>query len=616
MFATTSTHHDPNLLVSLTALLVLGIGAQWLSWRLRLPSILLLLLSGFLAGPIFGIVQPDQMFHDLLFPIVSLSVAIILFEGGLTLQISELNEIGRPLLNLLTIGVVLTWAMTSFFAVWILKMDIAIALLLGAILVVTGPTVVGPLLSFVRPKGNVASIARWEGIVIDPIGATLALLMFEVFKVLDMEGSALTEGLRVISMTVIIGAVLGILGAAILVVLLKNYWVPDALENPVVLMLVTAVFTLSNQVQEESGLLTVTIMGIAMANQTFVRIRHIVVFKENITVILLGSLFILLAARMDREAIANITPWTFLFVGMLILVVRPLSVFVSTIGCGMAWNERVFLAWLAPRGIVAAAVASIFAISLENKELVPAVFVVIVVTVAVYGLTCMPLARWLKLASVSPNGILIASAHAGARAIAHGLKSLDVTTLLVDTNRGNVQTARLEGLNAHYGNILNSELLEELDLSEVGRFVALTPNDEVNSMACMEMSDIFGKKNVFQLALKQKKTAKTQGVQEQLHGRVAFYGNATYEYLDSLFESGYQVKKTKLSKEFDYKQFQEYYEGKALPLFLIDTTGKIRVIAVDNEFQFQNGQTIISLVPANSVDKTEEIKETVNNDQG
>ncbi len=264
-----------HLLVGLAGIIILGIGAQWLAWRLRLPSILLLLLFGFAAGPATGFLDPDALLGDLLPPVVSLSVAVILFEGGLSLSFTELRQIGTVVRNLVSVGALVTWLVTAGAAHFILDLSAALAVLLGAILVVTGPTVIVPLLRHVRPVGPVNSILKWEGILIDPIGAMLAVLVFEAILAGGFQ-EATTLALTGVLNTVVIGGVNGVLGAMVLTFLLKRYWIPDFLHNAFSLMVVVGAFTASNVMQAESGLLAVIVMGMTLANQKMITVKHIV----------------------------------------------------------------------------------------------------------------------------------------------------------------------------------------------------------------------------------------------------------------------------------------------------------------------------------------------------
>ena len=598
---------EETRLISLAAIFVLGIGAQWVSWRLKVPSILILLATGFLAGSVAELVDPDDMFGHTLFPLVSLSVGLIMFEGGLSLRLRELQHIGPALWKLLTIGVIITWILTTL-AAWILLPDLSnkAKILLGAILVVTGPTVIGPLLKHIRPIGNVGPMARWEGIIIDPIGAILAVIVFEMHSKLSLQEPVLSiagDALAILGKTILIGGGLGAVGAILLIVLFHRYLVPDALQNPVVLTMVVAVFAAANVMQDESGLVAVTVMGIILANQKVFVIKHIIEFKENITILLLSSLFILLAANVEKEDLAKMDIGEFVFAAVLILIVRPVAVFVSTFRSGLKWQEKVLLSWLAPRGIVAAAVAALFAIRLQQEGLVEksygltaVTFLVIVTTVVVYGLTAPWLARKLGLSVVNPQGILFASAHAGARAVALELQKAKVPVVLVDTNWEHVQTAKLEGLRAYFVSILANDLAEEIDLANIGRFLALTANDEVNSLASWQMGEQFGSKEVYQLVPEPRQFKHTHMSKEHLHGRLLFADNATYNELDRRFALGSVVKRTTLGKEFGMEEYLQEYGESALPMFVINPTGIVTVCTADKPATPVEGDTLISLV--------------------
>jgi len=426
-----------RLLTTLAGILVLGIGAQWLAWRLRIPSILLLLGSGFVVGPGLGWIDPDRVFGSLLLPVVSLSVGLILFEGGLSLRFRELRKTWGSLVGLLTVGVLVTWGLSAVTAAQILGMPSSLALLSGAILVVTGPTVIGPLLRHIRPTGRVGPVAKWEGIVIDPIGATLAVLVYEGLDAIRRAeyGSATLNVLEGLGITLLAGGLVGAFCAGVLVFCLRRFWIPDYLQNPVALMLVVIALTAANALHHEAGLLAVTVMGVILANQRVVPMDRISEFKESLTILLISALFILLSARVRVEDLTALGWRGLVFALVMLLMVRPLAVWAATIGSQLTRAERLFLAWFAPRGIVAASVASVFALRLGDSGavLVPATFLVIVATVAVYGLTAGPLARRLGLTPGDPQGLLIAGANGFARALASVLQREGFRVVLVDT---------------------------------------------------------------------------------------------------------------------------------------------------------------------------------------
>lgn len=598
-----------HLLVGLATIIVLGIGAQWLAWRVSLPAILLLLIFGFVAGPATGFINPNEIFGDLLLPLVSVSVAIILFEGGLSLKFSEVRELTGVIRNMVTVGVLVSWVLTSLISYFIFGLGLQISVLLGAVLVVTGPTVIGPLLRHVRPSGRVGSIIKWEGIIIDPIGAVLAVLVFEVIISGGLE-QATTLVLISIFKTIVIGLVLGLAGAYLVVVILRRHWVPDFLQNPVSLMIVVFVFVCSNVVQIESGLLSVTIMGIALANQKWASIRHIIEFKENLRVLFISSLFIILAARLTTHELNFVLNFKgLIFLALMIIVVRPLSIFISTYFSDLNLKEKLFLSWMAPRGIVAAAVASVFALRLADagyeqaERIIDITFLVITGTVAIYGLSAFSVAKRLGIAKPNPQGILMVGAHSWARSIARILHENGFQVSLVDSNWANISAARQEGLKAYYENILIEDLSEDIELDGIGKLIAITRNDEVNSLAALHFIEDFGRSQVYQLPKISKFSAKSEeSIPQHLRGRLLFGPESTFSYLDDKFASGATLKRTPLTGEFNYDSFKELYGDKALPMFIIKESGDLVVLASDNTPKPLPGQYLISLVDKDGKD--------------
>ncbi|HWL11257.1 MAG TPA: sodium:proton antiporter [Planctomicrobium sp.] len=585
--------HSQSILIALTSLIVFGTGAQWLAWRLRLPSILLLLGCGFLAGPGLQIVRPDEMFGELLFPFISLCVAVILFEGSLSLHFTELKEMGAILLWLLTVGMLITWGLGALAAHLILGMPWFPSILLGAILVVTGPTVIGPILRQIRPSGIVGPIARWEGIVIDPVGAILAVLVYEAYSSSVENGTpwVIAQGL---TMSLLAGIASGVIAAGVLIRLLRNHQIPDHLESLVTLLFVVLSFTCANLVQSESGLISVTVMGVLVANSG-ISLKQILEFKESLSLLLISGLFILLAARVNPESFTALGWQGLLFVAFMILVVRPVSILASTWNSKLKWQEKVFLSWLAPRGIVAAAVASIFAIKLGPEDgagLVPAIFTLIVGTVVIYGLTAYPLARKLGLASDDPQGLLIVGAHPFSQAVGRIIQEAGFPVLLVDTNWRNISTARMEGLRTIDMNILQEEIGEQLDLGGIGRSLAMTSNDEVNTLASMNLADLFGRANVFQLA-PWRQFEKNEQPAPHLRARYLFNKGLTFEQIESRMDAGDEVRATGLTKEFDLSRFLETHE-QAIPLFVISGT-RLTIVDAEGKLSARAGDTLVTL---------------------
>jgi NhaP-type Na+/H+ or K+/H+ antiporter len=591
-----------------------------MAWRFQLPSILLLLVVGFLAGPVLGLLDPQALQGDWLFAFVSLSIGIILFEGGLSLRLSELRAVGSAVLNLITIGVLITWGLGATAAHFILGFNVELAVLIGAILTVTGPTVVVPLLRHVRPKGRVSTIAKWEGITIDPVGAILAVLTLETLLLLNEpqgEGASVSTAAEhvVVGLGLEIFVALGVSVAAtmLLIFILRRRMVPDFLRNPVTLMVVVVAFVVSNVLQHESGLLTTTLMGIALANQPYVSVQRIVEFKENLQVLLIGSLFVLLSARLELSALDYIDTNVLAFLGILVVGVRPLAVLVSSIGTQLEWEEKAFLSWLAPRGIVAAAVASLFAYQLSPvypdavQGMVPVVFAVIVGTVAVYGLTAAPLAQWLDLADPDPDGLLFVGANHWVRTVARHVQELGFSVALIDNNPEHVEKAREEGLTARQANALSETVLDEIDLSGIGRLLITIPNDEVASLTALHFSDVFDTTDIYQLAAHPDSRHGGEGVMpKHLRGRPLFGEATSYESLKAHADRGDTVKVLRLADEFSEGEQQEYYSYEDLstqyddrtivPLFILRGENTLEVVSEMNQFRLRAEERLVALV--------------------
>lgn len=592
-----------NLLQQIVLILTFGVGAQWLAWRFKVPSILLLLTAGFLSGPVFGWIRPDEIMGDALMPLVSVSVGIILFEGGLTLNFKEWKQIGSVVRNLLLFGSAVTWGLAALAARYILGWDWPLSVLMGAVLIVTGPTVILPLLRHIRPAKSVGNILKWEGILIDPVGALLALLVFEAI-IHDSEVSEFSLlAIKGMGLTFIVGMGFGWVGARFLLLIFKRHLVPEFLDNSVTLLAVIGVFTFANTIQHESGLLAVTIMGVFLANQKAIDVHHIIDFKENLRTLLIGSLFILLSSRLTLNEIAQID-WGqgILFLLAILFIVRPLSVMASTCLSNLSLKEKVFLSWLAPRGIVAAAVASIFALRLQSAgvsgadELVPATFLVIVGTVLVYGLTSQPLARALGLASPDPQGILLMGATPFSIKLAEVLKRETVDVLLVDTNRHHLIEPRLNGIPTWHGNILKLNPEESLDLQGIGYLMGLTPNDEVNSLAALQMKTLFGKDNVFQLAPPGTVSKEDSEMPSSLTGRFLFGPENSYLKLNaSIARDAATIKGTRFSNEYTFQKFSESDGQNSVPLILKKSSGEIRIWGFQRQPKPESGDTLFHL---------------------
>ena len=587
---------ETELLVGLAAVVVFGVGAQWVAARLRMPSILLLLVLGFIAGPVTGIVRPDEMFGDIFFAIVPLAVGVILFEGGATLEFKDVTGHGAVVRRLITWGVLVVWSLASLAGIWILGLDTGLAVLLGAVVTVSGPTVVGPLLRSVKPSKRVRTILNWEGILIDPVGAILAVIVFDLL--IEGDGS-LQNGIAGLLATVGAGAVVGLAGAALIVVLLKRYLIPDRLQAAAMLMFVLAAFAISDVIRKESGLLAVTLMGMALANQEFAPVDRIIEFKETLRDLLIGALFILLAARLEIEDITSVGWREFAFLAVLVVVARPIAVFLSTFRSDLELREKLFMSWVAPRGIVAAAVASVFAIGLEEAgvpggdRIVPLVFFVIIGTVALYSLSAKWVGRALGVVEEEPAGLLIIGANPVTRQLAQTVSGLGVPVSMVASNHSELTKARLEGLTAYQASVLVDEAEEDENTVLVA-----TPNDEFNALATMHSIDARGRSRVFQLA----PTVGSDQVAQRLRGRTL--GSSTFSFVDASEKmlAGGSFRATSITEQFGFSDYGTEYGDRATPLFVVENGEIVGAFTDEGSPTVAAGQTIVSLIAGNASD--------------
>ncbi|MEX2473186.1 MAG: sodium:proton antiporter [Gemmatimonadota bacterium] len=601
------THSE--LLIGIAAIFVLGVGAQWIAAKLNTPSILPLLILGFIAGPVTELVQPDEMFGDLLFVIVPLAVGVVLFEGGMTLSISEIRSHHGVVRRLITTGLLVTWGIATGAAIVILDLSSGMAVLFGAVIVVSGPTVVGPLLRAVRPRPRVRTVLNWEGILIDPIGATLAVI---VFGILIAGGGSLTGGLTGVLSTLVAGTIVGLIGAVAMVLLLKGYLIPDRMQASVTLVAIVTAFVVSDFIRPESGLLAVTLMGIVLANQPFVPVDRIVAFKETLRDLLIAALFIVLAARLEMEDVLSVGFPEVLFLTVIVLLARPLTVFISTLGSDLTLRERLFVAWVAPRGIVAAAVASVFAIPLEAQgiadadRLVPLTFLVIVGTVALYSLSAKVVGRLLGVVDDRPGGLTIVGANPVAREIARAVANTGVEVQLIATNHSELTKARIEGLDA-----VRASVLDQVSEETSGILLIATPNDEFNTLAAIRAVESRDRAHVYQLA----PSGGSDAVAARPRARLFVSPQLTFITASEAMLSGGTFRSTSLTEQFTFEDYRERYGARATPAFLVERSRLVGVFSADSSLTPSPGQTLVSLtipeVPKPAMVDEEEVIEAM-----
>jgi NhaP-type Na+/H+ or K+/H+ antiporter len=592
---------DPSLL--LAGLLLLGFGAQWLAWRYKLPAILPLLLLGLVLGPLSGVLRPDAMFGDLLLPFVSLAVAVILFEGSLTLRLGEIRGLGPVILRLVSVGAAITVAILAWAGHVLAGLSWPIALLFGAVVSVTGPTVIVPMLRSVRPNERISNILRWEGIIIDPLGALIAVLMFELIVSGKRAGDA--EHWLVFGETVAVGAACGFGAARLLGYALRRHLVPEYLQNLGALTLVLASFALANAIRDESGLLAVTVMGIVLANTKGLQMDDILDFKEHLSTLLITLLFIILAARLEGP-IPLITVAG--GIGVLLVaqvVARPAAVLASTLFSSLVWRERALLAWIAPRGIVAAAVSALFALRLQQLEvadadkLVPLTFLMIIGTVLIQSATAGPLARWLKVADPDPNGVLIIGSDRLARAFAKALADLKLPVLVADEDWSGIREARMQGMRTFFGNPVSEHADRNLDLVGIGRLLALSTRRELNSLACVRYRPEFGANRVVYLRLLPSESGESSRTDfaQNLAAPQLLGEQVTRAQLEALLDRGWRLKATGLSEEFDYQAFLARRGADTLVPFALNERGQLRVATDGYRIEPKPGWTVVAFVP-------------------
>lgn len=577
--------------------------SQWIAWKFRLPAILFLLMSGIILGPVSGLIIPDALFGNLLFPFVSLAVAIILFEGALTLRFEEIRGLGNVVRNLVTTGMLATFGIISVSSWWILGTTPEISALIGAVTVVTGPTVIAPLMRVVRPNSAINQVLRWEGIVIDPVGAIFTLLVFE-FITLHGKAETFAHLAVTLAMTIGTGFILGVITAWSLAHALRNMWLPSYLRNFAVLATVLTVFGLSNYLAEESGLLTVTIMGIWLANSRGLDVSDILAFKEELSSVLLSGLFIILAARVDIHALLTMAGPLCLLLIVVQFIARPVCIFLSTVNSSLTFREKLLLSWLSPRGIVAAAVSSLFAITLSRKgyddaqQLVTVVFAIIIGTVVFQSLTSRFMARILGVQKKMPRQVLIIGANHVARQLAHVLIKMGLSVQLADDNRADFLKARLEGLNVYYGTAWSEHAENYLDLSDLALVISLSPDSHKNELAAYHFGHMIGRRNVI--------VFNADDVHDSLSYRFyrhqRHYGkNISVTKLDEMLSRDSIIKATRLNDNFGWLDYVEK-NGDVLPLFYQDDSGKL--VAVSSESLPSLPCTLVAIVRKNSQNNT------------
>ncbi|WP_422349546.1 cation:proton antiporter [Flagellimonas sp.] len=593
-------------MVELAGIIILGIIAQWVAWRFKLPAILPLILIGLLVGPIATLYTEDggKLIEPIwngkkgLFPgeglyyFVSLAISIILFEGGLTLKRAEIKNVGPVITKLITVGTVVTFFGAGVAAHYIFGLTWQISFLFSALIIVTGPTVITPILRNIPLKKDVSAVLKWEGILIDPIGALVAVLVFEFISV--GEGQAFTKtALIEFGKILLFGTTFGFTFAHALGFVIKRNLVPHYLLNVVSLSVVLLVYVESDLFAHESGLLAVVVMGMVMGNMNLPNLKELLYFKESLSVLLISILFILLAANINISDLELIFNWnTAILFAVVVFVIRPLGVFLSSMGSDLKLNEKLFIGWVGPRGIVAAGIASLFGSKLLSKGepgaeyITPLVFMIVLGTVLLNATTARFVAKIVGVFLKKSEGVLIIGASKVSRLIGNYLKKNNRHVVLIDNNQSNIEKAQRLGLEAMTADIFSDSLADNIELNDMGFLLALTGNSDINEFAIEKFQRQFGENGAFRLVNSDEMNDPDNNPKEGL-----------FSHTDDFIKLIEVVRKYPAIQEIDLKDKQHYddlidlaqKDSEIIPVFTKAPTGVIDVIPANSKDFSPNG---------------------------
>jgi NhaP-type Na+/H+ or K+/H+ antiporter len=604
---------DP-LILKIVVIGVLGMAAQWAAWRAQIPAVVFLLLCGVVAGPVTGVLDPHTDFGNLLEPLIAVAVAIILFEGGLTLNFRQISGASRAVRQLIYLGAPLAWGLGYLAAHYVAGLSTQSAAVLAGVLVVTGPTVVGPLLRQARLPRRAASLLQWEAIIADPVGALFSVLAFEASLVV-LTGHASNAFLLRAALAVVLATGGGFLFARMIAWSFVRGFVPEYLKTPTLFVAVLLGFALTNFVLSEAGLLTVTVMGITLANSRIASLDEIRRFKEMMSVLLVSGVFIILTATIRMADIAAIGWRDVAFIATLLFVVRPATVLLSTLTTPLTWQERLLCAWIAPRGVVAVAVSGFFGAALltagvpDAERLAPIAFLVVFVTVVAHGLSIAPLARALGLTSAEPGGLLIVGGSPWTLELASRGKEMGLPVLIADTNWNHLVPARLGDIEVYYGEILGEATEHNLDFSRYAALIAATDNDAYNALVCTDLGPEIGRSNVYQVgrpvapeeAGAGGETGKEHHHRHELSftvgGKTLPRSGLRIDELNWKLRSGWLFQKTKLSETYDFEAFRAERGEETEPLFALKRGGRLVFAPVADGVKLEPGDTLLSFGP-------------------
>ncbi len=599
-------------MVELAGIIILGILAQWVAWKLKIPAILPLILIGLLVGPLSTFMSADgnQWLQPIwngekglfpgqnLFYFVSLAVGIILFEGGLTLKRGEISKVGPVIGKLISIGAAITFVGAGVAAHYVFGLNWRISFLFSALIIVTGPTVITPILRNIPLKKDVAAVLRWEGILIDPIGALVAVLVYEFISV-EGDSGYTKQALLDFGKIVLIGMAFGISAGYALYFSIKKKLVPHYLSNVVSLSMVMAVFVISDLFAHESGLLAVVVMGMFLGNSDLPSLKELLYFKESLSVLLVSILFILLAANISVEDLLLVYNLkTAILLAIVIFVLRPLTVFASTIGSSLKTNEKLFISWVGPRGIVAAGISSLFGTQLVSKGVVgaeyitPLVFAVVLVTVIINATTARVMAGWLGVFLKKSEGIIMVGASKVSRLIATYLHKNSRHVVLIDSNQLNINRAKELGLEAFTANIYADDLTDNIELNDVGYLLAMTGSDEINKQAINRFGKYFGENGTFRLM-----TSEEMRERQSLSAKELFSYTHDYTRFTEVAQDFPSIQEIPVGSHNQFLRVLTIIgeNENAIPLFMKRPNGFLDLITAPAELEVEPGSSLVYL---------------------
>ncbi|MDK9722993.1 MAG: cation:proton antiporter [Rhodospirillales bacterium] len=591
-----------DISLKIVGVCLLGIGAQWVSWRIGVPAIVLLAISGIVAGPVTGLINPVADFGEFLNPGIKIAVAVILFEGGLGLRSVSLGDAAPAVRRLVFLGVPIGWLAGTGAAHYVAGLSWPVAAVLGGIMVVTGPTVIIPLLRQAKLDQRCANILKWEAIINDPIGAMLAVLAFEVVSVLDTQDAWRMATLHLVY-AALAALLLGWSMGRLISWAFRRGLVPEFLKSPILLVAVLVCFEAANRIGEESGLITVTVFGYVIGNARLASLVDLRKFKESITILLVSSLFVVLTATLSIQDFKDMSWRHAAFVAAILFFVRPLTIWTSTILSGISWREKALIGWIAPRGVVAIAVGGLFGPKLvalgypDAGVLEPLVFLVVFATVLAHGLTIQPLARLLGQTSKEPPGVLIVGATPWSIAFAQALVSLEVPVLIVDRTWHNLRHARQAGIPVYFGEILSELTEHRLDMHRYAFLLAATENDAYNALVCTDLGSEFGRSKVFQIGTHDLAEPDPRALSYTLGGRkLALQARGGAE-IEDMVVAGWKFRKTRLTENFSMSSFLDTLANDTMPLLIRRKNGRLDFLNGKIPANGQADDVIVSFAP-------------------